>query len=840
MAYELWSQDVFSKGELSPFMYARATVNEYGYGLKTAQNVLTYPTGAAGKRFGTLFQTILGNLTSPDELYFQSFQYLNQCVYQLVFYTDNIDIYLEGIFVANVTTTLNASQVFGIISTTLGSVFRITGQGFAPYDLSRGPDGGTSITGYSANYLTLSGASFTVGQVIPVTFTTSGSLPTSNPQIVTGVTYFINGLTATTASVYATAYNAKFNINPFVFSSAGSSSTMFQQNTWTFANTAFKNLPVYDFNGSVASYDSLTFTPGATIGNAVTVTVSGSGYSYLNSSYVGGAFIGAGGTSRITAVASATSFTVAVQEPFDSTDAIQGSLVFLAEPAWSDTRGWPQICSSYQNRALFANTPSLPNGFYASVINDYADFGDLTNDDDDAISWYPTSDNVNFIRFIVPYRSITVHTNTGIYSSPLSDIVAITPSNFTLQLQDSTPADVLQPQAIDNQVLVISGNDAHQMLWDGINNAYTSDIVSVISEQTIRNPVDETAFADLHRAGSRYVFIINGNGSMAVFQTLISQNVSGFTPQIMEQSYGSAQFIQSASSADGRAWFVIQRQIANAASPIAISGYTSTTLEATSSNFSTTVPTAITFTTSGALPVSVPQIAVETYYWAIGTDANDFQVFLTQEDALASVDQVLFSNAGTSSDVVAWPLETIFTMEELTQDTYLDCAVYYNSTATDTISTGALFNAQNIAMVGDGFGFTAVGVNNEVVFEAHGQTVDVSEAYIGFPINTIIEPMPLTLANGPSAKNTTLTKPKHIREVRFMFNTTIGGYINGVPIALEPFDQANIGEPPFPASGIMLFSVLKGWDDFNNPTYTITHSDPFNIILLGVFYSVDI
>ena len=481
MAYELWSQDVFSKGELSPFMYARATVNEYGYGLKTAQNVLTYPTGAAGKRFGTLFQTILGNLTSPDELYFQSFQYLNQCVYQLVFYTDNIDIYLEGIFVANVTTTLNASQVFGIISTTLGSVFRITGQGFAPYDLSRGPDGGTSITGYSANYLTLSGASFTVGQVIPVAFTTSGSLPTSNPQIVTGVTYFINGLTATTASVYATAYNAKFNINPFVFSSAGSSSTMFQQNTWSFANTAFKNLPVYDFNGSVASYDSLTFTPGATIGNAVTVTVSGSGYSYLNSSYVGGAFIGAGGTSRITAVASATSFTVAVQEPFDSTDAIQGSLVFLAEPAWSDTRGWPQICSSYQNRALFANTPSLPNGFYASVINDYADFGDLTNDDDDAISWYPTSDNVNFIRFIVPYRSITVHTNTGIYSSPLSDIVAITPSNFTLQLQDSTPADVLQPQAIDNQVLVISGNDAHQMLWDGINNAYTSDIVSVSS-----------------------------------------------------------------------------------------------------------------------------------------------------------------------------------------------------------------------------------------------------------------------------------------------------------------------------------------------------------------------
>ena len=48
MPFSLWSQDIFSKGELSPFMYARATVNEYNNGLKTAQNVLTYPTGAAG------------------------------------------------------------------------------------------------------------------------------------------------------------------------------------------------------------------------------------------------------------------------------------------------------------------------------------------------------------------------------------------------------------------------------------------------------------------------------------------------------------------------------------------------------------------------------------------------------------------------------------------------------------------------------------------------------------------------------------------------------------------------------------------------------------------------
>ena len=100
--------------------------------------------------------------------------------------------------------------------------------------------------------------------------------------------------------------------------------------------------------------------------------------------------------------------------------------------------------------------------------------------------------------------------------------------------------------------------------------------------------------------------------------------------------------------------------------------------------------------------------------------------------------------------------------------------------------------------------------------------------------------MPLSMANGPSAKETTLTKPKHIRFVRFMFNNTIGGTINGIPIALAPFNMAMIGEPPFPERGFMELAILKGWDDFNNPSYTIEHSEPFNIELLGVFYSVDI
>lgn len=846
MPYTLWVQDNFTKGELSPFMYARGNVQPYQIGLKTAQNVLMYPTGSAGKRFGTLYQNTLSTNITPDGLYFAVWPYLDQCIYQLVFYPGFIDIYLEGIFQLNVATTFSATDVFNLSTTIYNGNFLIAGAGFQPFGLTRTSGSNVTIASSSGNQFNFAG-SYTIGSVYPVTFTNSGgALPNTTPQINSYNVYFAYLNTGSSAIIYTSAYNAKFNIDPIIINDYGSGTNkIFFQNDFILANLSFTNLPFFDFNGG---YTAITFTPSTKDpGNGATLTASSS---IFTAAHVGGAFFGNGGSARITAVASGTSATISIQDAFINTNPILGSLALLAQPAWSDTVGWPEKVSSYQNRLVYANTQSLPNGIWLSVINDIRNFGNLTNDDDDAIAWFPASNNVNDIRFIVPYRSLTVHTNSGVYSSPLSEIYAVTPTTFTLQLQDSTPADVLQPQAIDNQVIILSGNDAHTMLWDGINNAYTSNIISVINEQLIRNPVDQTSYADLTRAGSRYLFVINADGSMAIYQTLQSENVAGWVPAIMEQSYGDASFIQSASSPDGRCWFVVARKQASNASPIPLSGNTSIhTLVAVGSNFNTTTPTAVTFTALTSLPVSSPQLQLNTYYWAIGVDANTFMVYLSQDDALNNNNSVTFVNYGSSAYVVPWILAQRYMLEELNNDVLIDCATYYNGTPSSTINTGLLYNAQDVVMIGNpnqnasisssgnAFGFTATGQNNTVSFTAHGQAQNVGTAYIGFPITTIIEPMPLALL--PGSQNT-LTKPLHVRFIRLMFNNTIGGEVNGIPISIQPFDQLPIGSPPTPATGFMELGTLSGWDNFDVPTFTIEHSDPFQLQLLGIFYSVDI
>lgn len=841
MANQLWSQDNFSKGELSPYMYARASVQQYYNGLKTAQNVLTYPQGAAGKRFGTYYRNTLTGFTSFDEIFFQTFQYLNECVYQILFKPDSIDIFLEGILIHTVTATgLDGQSVYDLDYTVLQNHFRVSGAGFRPKDLSRSANAADPILSVASNEFTLTTGQ-TAGFILPVRFTNvGGALPTTVPQIKAGVTYFAKYITATTVKIYYTSLAAALDEGAFTLTNIGTgTNNLIPLNTWTFANVTYKNTPIYDFDGG---YDTITFTPAAVSGAAVVITMSAilTAPASMTNKYIGGAFIGGGGVGRITGVTDTTHFTVAVETPFDNTAAISGKLCLLAEPAWSDARGWPQKCSSYQNRSCFANSDSLPNGFWASAINDYSDFNDLETDDDDAISWYPTSDEINFIRFIVPYRSLTVHTNSGVFSNPLSFESAITPKNFSLQLQDSTPADFLQPKAIDNQIIVVSGNDVHSLLWDGLNNAYTSDIVSVMNEQLIRTPLDEAAYVDLRRAGSRYVFIINENGSMAIYQTLITQGVAGWTPAVTEQSYGASYFRQVATNFNGRGWFVTEREIATASVGIDITALVGDDTLVAAHNFDTEEPTAVKFTTTGSLPASTPALNTTDYFWVVGVQPSEFKVYANQEDALEGENEFTFTNFGTNSKVVPWDKTTTFMLEELSFDTFLDCASVYSGSATDTVTGLSRFNAQDVKMVGDGFGFEAQGNNDEVVFEAHGEPVEVSEATIGFPIRYVVEPLPLSLATGANIKTTVLTRPVRIRNANFMFNNTIGGTINGKPIALKKFDQANIGEPPVPARGVMEFSVMKGWDDFNNPVFTIEHDDPFNIELLGVFYDVDI
>ena len=885
MAYTIWSQDIFTKGEISPLMYARVSVSPYYNGLKTAKNVITFPQGAAGKRFGTFYRATIPTVTDASQIYFSSMQYLNECVYLIVLIPNEVLIYLEGNLIYTVTgTPVGANELRLIDHTVLDNIFRVTTGVTAPQDITRSADASLQITNFDTvnNIFTITAPSFPVvynaGSIYPVrfSFTPGGgnSLFTSNPQVLSNKTYFLYFLTPTTAQIYNTATDAFAQINSFLILGAGVGNQYITiLNTWAMNPTVFINTPTYDFSGGIPYQQisqGVTFTASAMTGTAINITVvpGSSGYTFT-ANLLGGLYIGSGGVGRILSVTSTTIIVVNSIVSFTTTSAVLGSTVVVTEPAWSDLRGWPRVCSSFQNRAFFANTDLLPNGLWGSVINDYDDFDDSEDADTNAISWYPTSDDINFIRFIVPYRSLTIHTNSGVFSTPLSVETAITPTNFSLTIQDSTPAEAVQPRGIDNQIVILSGNDAHSLLWDGFNNAYQSNIISVANEQLIRDPVDEAAFVDLTRAGSRYMLIVNADGTLAIYQTLISEDVQGFTPAVLEQTFGNAYFRWVATSYDGRGWFVTEREIAILGATYEVTSFTQFTLGVGEAfQFLNDTPfylldgnplsllandfvippgiTPVEFPAIGILPNSVPQIQFNTLYWAVPTDDLDFMLYTSYEDAVLGVYPIQFFSTGINAEVQPYVTTTEFFIEELSFDAKVDCAIEYNGIATSTFPNVPQFNAQNVKIQGktvitqpNGFGFDYMGLNNEVQTIAHGQPVPVVEAQIGFPINVEIEPLPLSIFQG-STKQANLLTPKHIREVSLMVNDSIGGLVNGVPIAVDNFNEVQIGNPPIPSNGVFEYGIMAGWDDYKQIGLRITHNEPFDFKLIGLFYRVEI
>lgn len=843
MAHILWSQDFFAKGELSPLMYSRVTLQAYYQGLKRAKNVICFPQGSAGKRFGTVFQTQVLSTNNYQQVYFKSFQYLNECCYLVIVRAGAVDVYLEGERVAVVSSPITGDEVQLIDHTILENRFRVTTGIYPPKDLRRGPNTPAAISAFTATTLTLGAPGGTAGQFFPARFT-AVTLPVTVPQIHANKTYFIRFTDTTNFKIFTSAEEAAADINSYAISSAGTTAFLVVQNTWTFTNVVFSALPQFDFTGG---YDTSAFTPAAVTGYNIVITRT-SGTFNFTSNYVGGSIRGNGGIGRIISTNGTNTANVNIVQNFDSTAAIPGTEILITENAWSDARGWPRKCSSFQNRAFFANSDTLSNGLWGSYTNAFDDFDDLLEtDDDSAISWFPTSDTVNYIQFIVPYRSLTVHTNTGVYSTPLSIETAITPNNFSLSLQDSTPADSVQPQGIDNQIIVLSGNDAHSLLWDGFNNAYTSNIISVANEQLIRTPTDEAPYTDRIRAGSRYMFIVNADGTLAIYQSLIGENVSGFTEAELEQSYGNAYFRWVTSNFDGRAWFITERQVSNTVGPFNITAFTADTLTNDTYIFPTDSATAMRFS-GGTMPTSTPQVEVNTIYWAVGTGTiMQFKLYTNQIDAAAGDNPILFTNDGTSATIGVYPLQTLLFIEQLSFDSEMDCAGFYptatTSGATSAITGQPRFNGQEVLMQGDGFGFETVGVNDTINFEAHGVAREVVDAQYGFPINVEITPLPISLSMTGNPKSSNLVDTKHLRFATFLFADTIGGTITQdnltFPIAMQALKQANPGEPPVPLTGSFEISVFGAWDDFKKSSFTINHTEPFGMKLTGIFYKVD-
>lgn len=849
MAEIRFDQFSFAVGEIDPKTQSAVQWDGYYKALKYARNVQIIPQGGIQRRWGTKYvdSCTVGDASVPAQFELCTLLYDADPIYLIVWEPLSAKIYLQNKLVATVVTTYAAEDIIALRFAQVENRLIITNVNFKPRQLVRSANSANVITGIDTtnNYINITTA-LTAGNVYPVQFTTSGSLPTTTPQIYVGRTYFINAITTNSVRVYATSQDAIDNVNYFTIATVGTgTNNVITYNTWSLSDIIFINVPAYDYDGG---YSAITFTPSATSGTAVVITLSAPLANLTSATFVGGLFTGNGGSLRITSVADTSHFTGYTVHSFIDTSAIEGAIAFLGEPVWSDVRGWPKYPSFFQNRLVFAGSISLPNGVWLSVVNQAYNFDDSQALDDDAIRWYPAGGSINLIVGVTSARSLLIHTNNGTFSTPLLNEAPVTPTNFTLTEQNKFSVQPIQPIFIDNQIIFVdTASNVINMIWDITQSAFKTNTISVASSSLITNPVDMASFYEPKATDGFYALFVNADGTLAVYQTLYEQQIGAWSlmntvTNVVADQVNNYTTVQSSYihviSGYNRCWFLVQRKIPTAQAGVTITAIDAVfdTFTAASHGLTQNASNLITFITTGLLPTTSPQINTTEYWWARGLDANTFAVYTNDADASADLNRVTVTALGANSKVVYWPNTNKVYIEELSFDVLTDCATNTTLTSSSATVTGLSYlNGTVVNVKGDGYVLTDTTVFAGSITNADSYTTyEVGENYI-----SRITPLAVSI---PGVFGV-LYKPKHVRTLYVRYYQSIGFKVLQGNVPIIDMQQQVLGTVPQPQSGVYEATPMEGWNDFDftdGAEINIIQSNPLPMTILGLSYVLEV
>jgi hypothetical protein len=301
--------------------------------------------------------------------------------------------------------------------------------------------------------------------------------------------------------------------------------------TWSFSTLKIKNYPAYDF---AKDYDDINFTLGDVVPGDTTLT---SDYNVFRAEHKGGIFIGIGlsevvenGVARITSYNSPTSVSVTILQEFGHHGMV-GSNAYLGETAWNTKRGWPISGTFYEGRLAIGGCKALPATVFMSVSNDVLNFDIGVGDDSDSIQYTMSSDDINIIKYVVSDRSFQIFTTNGEYVSPQSESSALTPGNTSFRKQTNNGSESVIPLVIDNQTFYVrkGGKSIMSFVYDNDRGSYQSTTASIFSPHLIKNPIDGAVLQGSSEDEANYMFYVNSEGSLAVYQSMAEQNISAWT-----------------------------------------------------------------------------------------------------------------------------------------------------------------------------------------------------------------------------------------------------------------------------------------------------------------------
>ena len=200
------------------------------------------------------------------------------------------------------------------------------------------------------------------------------------------------------------------------------------------------------------------------------------------------------------------------------------------EEAFSSVHGFPRCGVRHEQRLWMAGGRDLPNTIFGSTTYDPFNFYLGQAQATDAIKYTADADHVGEIRRMVSYNHLQIFTADGEFFAPTPESGALTPTNISVR--NSSSYGIANAPAIrfDQSTIFLSraAGAVREFVYDGTAGAYSSDALTFMAGDLIRDPIDIDAAMETSFAQEALGIVTNRDGSLAVLSKVRKENVGAW------------------------------------------------------------------------------------------------------------------------------------------------------------------------------------------------------------------------------------------------------------------------------------------------------------------------
>ncbi len=573
------SQLAFTTGEVSPDVSSRFDLEQYKSALLEAENVVIRPYGAVAKRQGSQYVGQVKYSDKPTRLF--EFTTNTNNSFMLEFGDKYIRVWNYGIYTGiEVTTPFTSDILFDLNCNQSGDVMFICSGKYPIQTLSRYSDTDWRMSTYklteqpydeintdNGHTLTVNGDTITstkdlftqdmVGSVIQIAYYVEAVHTKSAGEVVEKkVKRYMQAQT-----IEKTYNNINYNVG--AFSTDTELSWKFTTHgTWE----GTVKLQISNNDGQTWK-DYRTYTSK----NDYNVTDTGKIEAGARLKYVSD--IKSGSVNCDLSIMPFTQY--GIVEIKSVTDAKNAKVNVLngikeGEPSyqwklgsWNRGRGYPKLCTFYQDRFVVAATDSKPNFIWFSRTGDYPNFGvekvEGTITDDSAITLPVINRKMCEIRHLVPANDLIILTSGNEWI--IRGDKTITPTNCNLKTQTQRGALSCEPQFIGNRCVFVQerGGTVRDMGYSYESDNYTGQDLTLFVKTLVKGHLAVTsAYA---QDPDSIIYYVRDDGQLNCLTYIPEQKVYGWSHFVTNGKY---RYVESVAEGEqDTIYFVVDRVINN-------------------------------------------------------------------------------------------------------------------------------------------------------------------------------------------------------------------------------------------------------------------------------------